>query len=393
MYGRDISAAMAQKYTGDVTILPRLGGPTALLRLVQNPTRKMMEKYIQEGQLAAFEKLTHIRHVTALERELSAGLAQCMELREYEAVNAAVAIGGGAGGGAPMGVMAPAPPPATPFMMMGRSMSVGFNLSVASTSTGGPYHEGGSSLPEGSLPPSAAASDGTAAFSSHAQGETKPTSPRSRSAPGARPLSPRTSGEHEPALSAAVLISPPDLSPATADAANAPPLGAGSASRSPPLSPVYSPASAGANSAAASAAPTPSDCGSGAREWQRQSGGGAAGDAEAYYVPEGYVPEGLHADDGDGSGSPQSKGSSPVGLRSRDNQAILLSRSVRQSKALRQLSEEKEALHKAVAERAEALKLSEAKLKACQQRVRQLEEALRAVKDSADAALDLEEPA
>ena len=285
-----------------------------------------------------------------------------------------------------MGVVAPAPPPATPFVMMGRSMSVGFNLSVASTSTGGPYHEGGSSLPEGSLPPSAAASDGTAASSSHAQGEAKPTSPRSRSAPGARPLSPRTSGEHEPALPAAVLISA--LSPAIADAANTPPLGAGSGSRSPPLSPVYSPASAGTNSAAASAAPTPSDCGSGAREWLRQSGGGAAGDAEAF-----YVPEGLHADDGDGSGSPQSKGSSPVGLRSRDNQAILLSRSVRQSKALRQLSEEKEALHKAVAERAEALKLSEAKLKACQQRVRQLEEALRAVKDSADAALDLEEPA
>ena len=139
-----------------------------------------MEKYIQEGQLAAFEKFTYIRHVTASSVSYLRA-SYSVELRGKEAANAAVAIGGGAGGGAPMGVMAPAPPPATPFMMMGRSMSVGFNLSVASTSTGGPYHEGGSSLPEGSLPPSAAASDGTAAFSSHAQGETKPTSPRSRS--------------------------------------------------------------------------------------------------------------------------------------------------------------------------------------------------------------------
>ena len=45
MYGRDITAAMTQRYTGDATILPRLGGPTALMRLVQNPTEAMMRMY------------------------------------------------------------------------------------------------------------------------------------------------------------------------------------------------------------------------------------------------------------------------------------------------------------------------------------------------------------
>ena len=46
MYGRDITVAMTQRYTGDVTVVPRLGGPGALLRIVQNPTRKMMSRYI-----------------------------------------------------------------------------------------------------------------------------------------------------------------------------------------------------------------------------------------------------------------------------------------------------------------------------------------------------------
>ena len=43
MYGRDITVAMTQRYTGDVTVVPRLGGPGALLRIVQNPPRKICQ--------------------------------------------------------------------------------------------------------------------------------------------------------------------------------------------------------------------------------------------------------------------------------------------------------------------------------------------------------------
>ena len=45
--------ALKQRYTGDVTILPKLGGPSCLLRLVTNPTKSMMETYIFEGRAAA----------------------------------------------------------------------------------------------------------------------------------------------------------------------------------------------------------------------------------------------------------------------------------------------------------------------------------------------------
>ena len=36
-----------QKYSGDVTILPRLGGPDCLLRALQNPNPKLMRHYIR----------------------------------------------------------------------------------------------------------------------------------------------------------------------------------------------------------------------------------------------------------------------------------------------------------------------------------------------------------
>ena len=42
IYGPDFKGAVKQRYTGDVTIVPNIGGPTAFLRMVQNPGRPMM---------------------------------------------------------------------------------------------------------------------------------------------------------------------------------------------------------------------------------------------------------------------------------------------------------------------------------------------------------------
>ena len=44
---------MAQRYTGDVTILPRVGGPRAFLNSIQNPDRPQMRSFIREGMKAA----------------------------------------------------------------------------------------------------------------------------------------------------------------------------------------------------------------------------------------------------------------------------------------------------------------------------------------------------
>ena len=68
IYGADIKRAVKQRYTGDVTILPYLGGPTALLRMVQNPDKAMMHGYIANGQAAAFKHLARIKHLLAVEQ-------------------------------------------------------------------------------------------------------------------------------------------------------------------------------------------------------------------------------------------------------------------------------------------------------------------------------------
>ncbi|KAL1515922.1 hypothetical protein AB1Y20_002536 [Prymnesium parvum] len=78
IYGADIKQAVKQKYTGDVTILPHLGGPTALLRMVQNPTKQMMHTYIANGKAAAFKQMSHIKHLLALEQELNVSLASLL---------------------------------------------------------------------------------------------------------------------------------------------------------------------------------------------------------------------------------------------------------------------------------------------------------------------------
>ena len=61
------------------------------------------------------------------------------------------------------------------------------------------------------------------------------------------------------------------------------------------------------------------------------------------------------------------------------NRSQLLSLSMRHHKVLQQIAKEKEALHEAVAGKADALRVSEARRRAAERRVKQLEKALRAV--------------
>jgi predicted acylesterase/phospholipase RssA len=81
MYGPDLTAAMQQRYTGDVTVVPRIGGPYAIIKMVQNPDRQAMLGYISEGQRAAFPRLSHIKHLMAVERALERGLRALTALR------------------------------------------------------------------------------------------------------------------------------------------------------------------------------------------------------------------------------------------------------------------------------------------------------------------------
>jgi len=81
MYGQDLKAiALKQKYTGDVTILPRLGGPQAVLRMVQNPAPEMMDYYIHEGRSAALQKLSHVQHLTRIEQLVNEAMRHCASL-------------------------------------------------------------------------------------------------------------------------------------------------------------------------------------------------------------------------------------------------------------------------------------------------------------------------
>ena len=44
--------------------------------MVQNPNPKVMAEYIFEGQAAAFERLSQIKHILAIERQINEGLTQ-----------------------------------------------------------------------------------------------------------------------------------------------------------------------------------------------------------------------------------------------------------------------------------------------------------------------------
>jgi len=66
---------------------------------------------------------------------------------------------------------------------------------------------------------------------------------------------------------------------------------------------------------------------------------------------------------------------------------VLLSQSVKHTKALQQLAREKEALHEALTEASEELRASQTARKTAEARVLALEHALRGVTQSAAAAL------
>eukprot|EP00962_Isochrysis_galbana_P003136 scaffold874_cov95-Isochrysis_galbana.AAC.1 len=81
MYGQDLkSIALKQKYTGDVTILPRIGGPQAVLRMAQNPDPRTMRTYIHEGRAAALAQLSHVQHLLKIEQMLEQATRLCSAL-------------------------------------------------------------------------------------------------------------------------------------------------------------------------------------------------------------------------------------------------------------------------------------------------------------------------
>jgi hypothetical protein len=81
MYGQDLkSIALKQKYTGDVTILPRIGGPQAVLRMAQNPDAPTMRTYIHEGRAAALSKMSHVQHLLKIEQMLEQATRLCSAL-------------------------------------------------------------------------------------------------------------------------------------------------------------------------------------------------------------------------------------------------------------------------------------------------------------------------
>ena len=67
--------------------------------------------------------------------------------------------------------------------------------------------------------------------------------------------------------------------------------------------------------------------------------------------------------------------------------AALLQQQLKNTKALQQIAREKEDLHAAMSAHSDALRVSEARRRAAERRVRQLEKALRAVHDSTSAML------
>ena len=73
---------MAQRYTGDVTILPRVGGPRAFLNSIQNPDRPQMRSFIREGMKAANKHLSHMLHLLALEQALLESQATLLAARD-----------------------------------------------------------------------------------------------------------------------------------------------------------------------------------------------------------------------------------------------------------------------------------------------------------------------
>lgn len=71
-FGNDISKVIKQKYTGDVTIVPRMRSLDVIgVKAFLNPTVEDMQTYIKEGAEATYPHIKHIKHLTDIEREVN----------------------------------------------------------------------------------------------------------------------------------------------------------------------------------------------------------------------------------------------------------------------------------------------------------------------------------
>jgi len=99
-FGQDVSKVFSQKYTGDVTIVPRMNvaqvvGAKALL----NPTVEDMEHYLQNGQSAAWPYLQLIGNMVALESVLKESVSRLEGELGLKTVSVGGMIVGFEGGG------------------------------------------------------------------------------------------------------------------------------------------------------------------------------------------------------------------------------------------------------------------------------------------------------
>ncbi|GMH79748.1 hypothetical protein TrST_g5355 [Triparma strigata] len=71
-FGNDISKVFKQKYSGDVTIVPRMRSLDVIgIKAFMNPTVADMQTYIKEGAEATYAHVDHISHLLKIEREVN----------------------------------------------------------------------------------------------------------------------------------------------------------------------------------------------------------------------------------------------------------------------------------------------------------------------------------
>lgn len=68
LYGHEIKHVFSQKYTGNVTMFPRLTWAQSFgLKAIMNPSVADTKQYIQEGQLSCWNQLVVIKHLLKIE--------------------------------------------------------------------------------------------------------------------------------------------------------------------------------------------------------------------------------------------------------------------------------------------------------------------------------------
>ena len=358
MFGRDITAAMTQRYTGDVTIVPRIGGPLALLRTVQNPEPSMMHMYIHEGRIAAYAQLSHVRHVLSLEQELHQGLSKLLAARQQQQQMVVVEQ-----------------PHAGQLPIRSRSLQSMHQNNNSSSPL--PIHANGANNG------SSSGGNGMRGHRRSQSGEMLPSlvlqplfAPPPAAAPPQILVPPEaTQAASAPEYTTTTAVTPAAPSPSSPTRGGNTPSAAESDSYLSPsggyLSPVSPNASLDNKNGNYSAAGWASDGG-------EVNGGGPRGT---------LGPRSLSVGDEETPGRSRGHANGNGDANDRSSRSALLSRSNKQTKALQQLAREKEALHAALGETAEALRLSETRRRASHKRVRALEKALRLVHESTSQAL------